>query len=217
MTPKTAIDIVVRSRDGTDPAAAANANRRIDLLDYLNHLTAFVHNYREWSWTWSGATTVTVLANARTVAVPADFQEFGQNGGLFNASTKTRLKEISPYLLDRIRLEGNAGSNLNVFCVRRELIELPFVVTSNLVLTPIYRVAPEVFSDHNSGATMLIPDRYCRTVIVPGLTRAGQQSKDDARPDWASELRDGLSQMCAQDNPGKTTLRRWPISIPGSW
>jgi hypothetical protein len=44
-----------------------------------------------------------------------------------------------------------------------------------------------------------------------------QQSKDDARPDWAAELRDGLSLMSAQENEQKTGVMRIPMVYPGAW
>lgn len=218
MSPKDSIDIVIRSRDGSNPASSANTNRRVQLLDFLNHLTAWIHNYREWSWTWTSGTITFTTGNRTSVLTGlANFMEFGQAGGLFDPSTKRRYTEISTHMMDRIRFETTASNQDYVFCVRGENIEIPAAVSSNLTLTAVYRRTPEIYTDHNSVTAMLLPDRYCRTVLVPGLTRAAQQSKSDARLDWASELRDGLSRMCANDNPMRTSVQRWPIAIPGAW
>ncbi len=215
MSPNEIINTVITVRDGTDPADTTNARRRIQAMHFLNHLIAFVHNYRPWSWTWTSA-TVTIDAATRSEGLPASFMEFGQAGGLYSTALKRKLREVSTLEMDMIRFTAN-GSNNFEFCVRGELIEIPFVVSSNLVLTAVYRVAPDIITSDTSSTAISIPDRYCRSVILPGLTRAMQQSKDDVRPDWAAELRDGLSLMCANDRPLQTSLQRWPIAIPGAW
>lgn len=222
MTPKAIIDEVITVRDGTDPAKAANIPRRVQALAFLNHLNHFLHNYREWPWTWTEA-DVTFLTGTRTADLPTVYEEFGQHGGLWDPGLKKRYKEISFHRMARMRMELNS-TNLYVFCVRgdsatpSEFIELPFNVTSDLTLHAIYRRSADIITNHDEDTVpILIPDRFCRLVVIPGLTRAMQQSKDDARPDWASELKDGLSMMCQQANPLKTTVTRWPSAIPGAW
>lgn len=216
MTPKAAIDLVIRLRDGHAPSAAT-ADRRFQALEFLNHANAFINGFLPWSWSWTES-PFTIDAGDRVANLPDDFLEFGQHGGMFDAAQKIRYREISWLEMSRIRMESSGANPPRVFCVRGANIEIPFDTSSVLVLTGFYRMTTPVYTDPEEDTDeLLLPERFCRLVLIPGLTRAMQQSKDDARPDWASELRDGLASMAVADNPQRSTVVRWPLSIPGAW
>lgn len=205
MAPEDVINEVISSRDGTNPATSSNAPRRAQLLGSLNQMNSFIHNYKPWEWTHTEG-NITILINTAAIALPADFMEFGREGSVYDVARKIRYIEKSRHIITRMRREGNARPYW--FCISGGTITLPYTVSSALTLTLAYRVVPEVLVDDDTD--MMLPDKYARTVIIPALTRCGQQAKGDPRPDWAAELKDGLSQMCAIENPCKTS----GISVP---
>ena len=214
MDAKTAIDTVIRVRDGTDPADAANANRRVELLVYLNQMNQYIENYRDWSWTY-GTSTLNFIAGQNYIGGPSDYMEVGRNGGVWDTGQKIKYREISRHMLFRMRFELTAQPRY-FFCVLNATeFHLPYTPTANFSLELVYRFKPTLLVDNTSAIEL--PDRWARTVLVPALEARAQLSKDDVRQDWTAYLRDGLSQMCAVENPVKSGVQKLPMVYRGSW
>lgn len=212
MTPATAIDVVIRDYDGSSPVDATNAGRRVQLLGYLQQMNDLIHNFREWPWTYT-ANTISITAGNKTATLPATFMRVGQHGGLFETATRQLYREIPVYTLMRLRyLLSNPYPY--VFSIIRPNLEIPQNATTTLSLTLIHRTLAQTLAD---GSTeMTIPDAYGRSVILPALIAASRRSVNDARPDWGALLKDGLSMMCAAENPCLSEIQELPVQFPGA-
>lgn len=225
LTPQTVINQVIGAVDGLDWTDGDNANRRLTLLLYLQHIYDYVWLFREWEWTFC-ETDLTVAAAANYATLPIDpatppvWLEFGRNGGLWNGTK--RWTEVSKYSLERIRQRGSAQADSGIFAIGGGTIMLPAASASILTLTAFHRFAPEILVDADEpggGLTyaFIMPARFVNTVLIPGLTFRMQTGKNDARDVWGGLFRDGLAQMCAIENPMKTGTHRMPLAVPGMW
>lgn len=214
--PKAIIDEHITIYDGLDPNDDSITSRRVQLTAFLQHINSYIHNYREWEWTYKES-DITIAAGNLNANLPTDFMEFGSNGSLFVSSTGERLVEKSRYYVERLIWEHdvNNGINTRYFAISGGTITRTFLMTVNTLHTLYYRRTPETIAYNTT--TMLIPDKYIETVIKPGLVFRSQQSKNDARDIWGGQFRDGLSQMCKVENPVKTSIRRMPLAIRGAW
>lgn len=208
--PKTCIDTALRFYDNIDPDDGDNTSRRARLLSFLQHVYEYIHGYREWEWTFT-ETAVNISAGQNSVALPTTFLEFGRNGGLYEVSSKTRLFEISRQELEQLRQRGSTDTG--VFSIFSGKIQVPG--TGARSFTAFHRVVAETLVDDDTA--FLMPAKYINTVLIPALVYRVQQSKQDARDDWSGQFREGLSQMCALENPMKTSAQRMPLAMRGVW
>jgi len=224
MNPAAIITEVMTAYDGVDGTDVDNVGRRARYLMWLQHTNNYVHMYREWEWTFA-TTTLTIIADplnvaydgGNAIALPANFLEMSRNGGLCD-STGLKWGEVSVYQMQRLRTEGLGNVSVPVFAIFGGRIQIPYVVTSDLAFTLIYRIAPDVLVDNVTPPVieMTIPGRYKDLVIIPGLIHRSQESKNDARVDrWAGYFTDGLAIMCARENPLQTKFKQFPGSLPG--
>lgn len=220
MNPAAIITQVMNAYDSVDATDIDNSGRRVKYLLWLQHTNNYVHLYRDWEWTFA-TTALTILGDSLAVgydggnkiALPANFLEMSRHGGLVDSSG-LKWDEVSVYALERIRTEGLGTVNRPVFAIFNSKIQIPYVTSSNIAFTLIYRTAPDVLADN--ATLMTIPDRYKDTVIIPGVIHRAQESKSDSRVDrWAGYFTDGLATMCARENPTQTKFKQWPRSIPG--
>jgi hypothetical protein len=211
--PDGLIDSTLAYYDGVDPDDGDNAARRAQLLQFLQHVYEYVRNYREWQFTYKTG-TITILAGTTSIAVPTDFMEFGGNGHLYDPSRRLRMIEATIHDFERLRQELTASPDY-YFAVIDDKIHVTVAPAANRALTIIYRTKPETLADGTT--TILMPDRYANLTLLPALIYRAQQSKNDARDTWGSQFRDGLSMMCALENPVQTGVRVMPRAIRGGW
>lgn len=212
MNPAAAITAVITYDDGGDPNDADNATRRAFLLNRLQMINNYVHNFRPWEWTFKEG-DVTVTVGQTSTALPTDFMEFSNEGAVHDAQGNEWVRKGRGFI-ERLKKQGLSMVNSRCFAIWDGKIQIPYTVTgSSIVFTCYYRRRPEVLADNST--TMLIPDRYYDTVILPGLTARAQESKQDARDSWFGYLREGLAQMCALENPMMTRGMRIPSAIRG--
>lgn len=210
---KDLIDATVLHYDGVDSTDADNSNRRLMLLSMLQRVYEYVRNYREWEFTYTEA-SLTITINTNSVDLPADYLEFGRNGHLFDMDKRIKMKEETRYTLERLRQEVQSSIDY-MFCIFGGAVQVPVNASANRNLKIFYRTVAETLTD--DATPIAIPDRYCRLVLLQGLIFLAQESKNDARSDWSAQFRDGLSQMCALENPVKTGVRRMPYAVRGGW
>jgi hypothetical protein len=208
MTGAEAISSVISYYDGSDPTDSDQDRHRLRLLHWLQHIYEYVWNYREWEWTFKSDSIDNNL--------PADFMEFGRNGGLWSTETGERWHEESKYTIARLNKEARGTSQLKVFALSSGSLNGAIVTPIN---TPTnfdiyYRRIAETIADDE--VALITPDKYCRTVILPGLIFRAQHGKNDARSEFGGMFREGLAQMCANENPVKTSMGRMPMALgPG--
>ena len=215
MTDSDIIDRVLLDMDGIDPADSDNAARRLRMLHFLQQVYDYVWNFREWQWTYDEG-TVTLTANHNYAPLPTDFGAFGKQGGLWNAD-HVRMSELSRRKLERFRNETSGSTNTRVFAISGGQILLGYTPSSNSTLSIYYRIVSDSAGFTDAGADLLIPAQYHATVLVPGLVYKAQVTKQDSRPTWSAEFRDGLAQMCMMEQPIMTSTNRLPLSVRGAF
>lgn len=210
------IDQAITFYDDVGADDGHNTRRRSQLLLYLQHIYNYVWSFRPWEWTYTEATVIVTAVNGDFVALPADYLEFSHNGGLFDTARRIHMKEKPSHLIQKIRAESpTSGLSYAIFGVWAGKIQLPYTVTADTSFLAVYRKKAEVLTD--AATELTIPDRYADTVILPGLVWRAQESKSDARETWAAQFREGMIQMCVQENPVKTGMRKMPLAVRGAW
>ena len=218
MTDRDIISAVISYYDEVDPDDGDNLSRRARLLSFLQQVYDYVWNYHEWEWTYAES-TVALVKNQNYAALPTDFMEFGKQGGLWT-SDFVRMTEITRRRNERFRFETSGSTNTRIFSISGGKIQLGYTPTSNDTAHIYYRTVSDssTFID-SAGApvTPLVPAKYDNTVILPGLVYKAQVTKQDARPTWSAEFRDGLAQMSSIERPTKTGAERLPLSVRGAF
>lgn len=214
--------------DGRDPTDGDLTARRVRLAAVLNHVNSYVHNYREWEWTYdetaftvAGANSYAYIVDTETAplvitpgAIP-DFLEFGRQGHLYRG--ETRMVETTRFRMQRLRRSGSGSGSDRRFAIFGGAFQFVTALGSNTDFVAFHRIRAESITDPNATTELRIPDKYKQTVILPGMMWKSQLGKQDAREDWANQFVEGLSQMCALENPIKTQQRRLPLAMSGVW
>lgn len=212
------IDAVLAYTEDISATDNDNATRRARLLQYMQEVVDEVWNFKEWAFKTVGATTVTIAASASSADLPADFQELGQMGGVWD-SQGARMQEISINELEEFKLNG--ASNLpygNVFAIygfntTSSKLKLQVPVQSQAITCSVsYQKVPPTLSDTTGTTTNglnSIPVSYHNTVILAGTVAKAKASTGDAR-DWESKYRNGLAYMVARERNKKTAVTRIP-------
>jgi hypothetical protein len=224
VTPSGVITELIPIIDGVDALDGDNTARRSRYLFWLQFINNYVHLYAPWEWTYTTA-TLTILGDplavgyngGNKIALPTNFLETTNHGGLYD-STGQRWSEESVYILQRMRVEGLGADRSQCFSIFNSCVQIPFVTSSDISFTLIYRVRPEVLVDDLVApiAEMMIPDRYKDTVIIPGVVHKVKEAENDARTQlWAGYFTDGLRQMAAREQPKQTRFKQWPKAVQG--
>jgi len=212
-SPDAGISLVIEVYDGVVPADGGSVKRRVKILRSMQLTNDFVHNFREWEWTYTSSALV-VLANDNFVALPTGFQNVGDAGFLWDVDRNVPVTLVSKFELMRLRLLSRGTSQRSVFGIFGGKVQLTYAAGSARNFTLFHRVAPEILTD--TDTEMLIPDKWFRSVIIPGTVAGGQELKSDLRPQWRAQFADGLKQMATDENPAKAA-RKPPMAIPGAW
>ncbi len=217
------INEVIATYDGVDTSDGNTTKRKADLFTFFKHVYKFVHNYRPWEWTWEEK-AFTVAASAFSsadieTALPGHL-EFGRKGYVYDVDRRLVLKEKDAGLVSMLRQSNAAARMLRYFAISGHKIQLPYVCSSLSNFIAYHRILDPVMEaavDATDATTLLMPDKYKDTVIIPALTYRLQNSKDDAREDWGAMFRQGLAQMCELERPQKTATQKAPLAYRGVW
>ena len=215
MTDTDIISAVISYYDEVDPDDGDNLSRRARLLSFLKQVYDYVWNYHEWEWTYNES-TVTLVKNHNYADLPTDFMEFGKQGGLWT-SDFVRMTEITRRRNERFRFETSGSTTTRIFSISGGKIQLGYTPTSNDTAHIYYRMISDSDTFTDAADDLIIPAKYHNTVILPGLVYKAQVTKQDARPTWSAEFRDGLAQMSSIERPTKTGAERLPLSVRGAF
>lgn len=217
MIPGALVDIVITDYDGVDPTDADNANLRVKYLGFLQHVYNYVWSVREWEWTYKESAVIADIGDY-TLPLPTDFQSIGSQGSLFDDARRIRMSPKPRWMVERLRREGSmSGVGTPIFAIWSSFIQLPYIVPIGAAFTLFHRFAPEALVDGAEAEEMLIPDRYARTVLLPGLLFRTQEKKQDSRKTWSEQFNAGLAQMASEENPSKHEGVRMPLAVRGAW
>jgi hypothetical protein len=216
------IDTVLAYTEDISATDNDNTTRRARLLQYMQEVIDEIWNFKEWAFKTVAATTVTVAANANSADLPADFQEFGQMGGAWDAQG-ARMQEIPIQELERVRQGGAqaAANNYlynNVFAVygfntttSRHKLQVP-LQSAAITCSISYQKIPPTLADTTNTTTNglnYLPVSYHNSVVLAGTVAKAKASTGDAR-DWESKYRNGLAYMVARERNKKTAVTRIP-------
>jgi hypothetical protein len=201
---------VLGDYENVDELDADNADRLARLLNFLRHVDSYVHNFREWPWTYKEGFITAAAPADSYVAYPEDFLELGKQGGLFNPVTGRPMRELSRYQVSRARRLPSASSYVYGAYAQWDN---KFFFCSALGTTPIpifYRRTADDLSEPENP--LLLPDKYIRITLLPALVWRTQNMKNDDRAVWAQTMQAGLAQMCVLENPGKNGPQKMPMA-----
>ena len=211
--PKGLIDIAMRDYDKMDPDDTNFAGTRTAYLGFLQQVYNWIMNYREWPFTYDEQ-NVTLTSGQDDAAYPTGFISFGRHGGLWDPARKIKLRELSAITIKRLREESTGADSL-VFGIFDGRIQFPYTASATTTFRALFRIGPETLAD---GTTALVlPDYYIQTTLMPAFLVRTQESKQDARDSWKGYTRDGLGEMCRNENPMQTGIGRLPLAVRGAW
>ena len=213
MTTGGLISTVINYTDNVSATDADNGDRRARILQLTQETFEDVWNYREWPWRFRGPTTLAITAGSADL--PADFADFGQNGGVFDVASGRKFSEL-PIQMFQERILTGANNNVDdEFAVFNQAttdgdkkIYVPTAVTSIKIF---YLATASTLVDATDATNnlFLIPARWHQTVILPGVVARVRTNKGDGR-DWMTRYLTGLGSMVAGERSKKTTVQRVP-------
>lgn len=220
LTTSAFIDAILLRTENQTSTDAANSPRRTRILEWSQQLFEEVWNLRPWSWTMDTA-TITVAAAANSVALPSDFQEFGPEGGAWQATGITnprRLQEVNPQIVQELQNGSQSFSIHQVFAVfdRDDNVGTQeFQVgkcSSSTNFTLLYkRLAPTLVDATDSTNNLQqIPASWHYSVLLPGVQALSARSKghQGLEQDYMSQYRRGLERMIAQESRRRSSVQR---------
>lgn len=210
--PAAGISAVITIYDGVEATDGGATDRRARILRCMQITNDFVHNLREWDWTYTSTALAISSANDDFIALPTNFNNIGDAGMLWDTGRNIPMTKVSKYQLMRLRLVSRGSSIRPVFSIFDNKLQFPGVAPAAATL--FHRIQPETLADDSTE--MLIPDRWFKSVIIPGTAAGGQELKSDARDIWRGQFRDGLIQMCQVENPARQGIKV-PMALPGAW
>ena len=213
MTPAGAIDIIMRDYDKVDPADSNNSALRTQYLGFLQDVYDYAFDFRDFEWTFD-ETNVTLSSGQNSVALGTTFAGFGTHGGLWDSSRRVRLTERSKSYIKALREEGPLTDSLE-FAIFDSKFQFPFTASSNITYRAFHRVRAETLVDNTTE--MVLPDRWCRRIVLAGLRVRSQLAKSDARQDWKGLLKDGMGQLCRDENPLRSGVQKMPMGVSAGW
>lgn len=217
--PGDVITTLIMDYDGVDSTDALDERRRSMVLGYLQHINSYVHNFREWRWTYSFESPgVTLIAGNGIAEMPADFMEWGRHGGMWRSSDQTPYRELHMAHLMKTKVQNTQNQHIPVFSVIGAFVNFAYTLdaaASNQAFDTFYRLTPQVLEDDpgNVNTAFELPDQYIHTVILPGTRFLMQQSKADVKDgEYGGQFKDGLQQMLVIENRKKTAADLMPLS-----
>lgn len=190
MTVTEVIDQVIERSDNIKGTPADYSDRRLRLLDYLREVVDEIWWLRDWPWRMKSG-TVTVPAGAGAVVVPADFNDWGHEGGIYGADGQP-LDPVSEREILDLREAGHRSDTPDRYSIfdedstgmaptYRKMLQFP-MNDAAVTLKLWYQATPPALDESsNNNNLRFIPVQYHRNTIVPGVRFKSQQSKSDAR------------------------------------
>lgn len=225
MTASALIDLIIAYTDNVSATDADNATRRLRLLQYAQEVFENVWNYREWRFKLTSA-NVTVLAGGQNVVVPANFLDFGEQGGVYDSIGRKLVEKTPQQILEWRELGIGAGSPSYTWAIfdydattGQALFQIQTPVTSNTTFKLWYnRLAPTLGDSTTPSISNLhfIPAQYHNSVLLNGVAAKARKIKGDTR-DWENAYQRGLVDMVVRERSHKTALQQMPRSVIRSW
>lgn len=222
MTTATAIDTLLSYTDNVDATDADNANRRLRFLQYLQEAVEDVWNYYDWTFKYSSGTVAVGLGDD-DAALPGDFAEFGNHGGIWLGAQKVREVAFRELITGKQTNVFAQTSNPAVFALASmdaatgsKVIWLP-VATGAYTLDVFYITRPLTLLDADdlTGNLWSIPTEYHNTVLLPGAAHKIKRDQGESGDYW-SQYERGLAYMVKRERERKTTVSRMPRAV-SSW
>lgn len=220
MTVTEIIDQVIERSDNIKGSPADYLDRRLRLLDFLREVVDDIWWLRDWPWRMEWG-TVTVLPGAASVTVPADFNDFGHEGGLYGPDghpldpvTEREiidLQESGHRTNDPDRYSQFGIDTVGMAPTYRKLLQFPY--TDNGFTLRIYydTIPPELDEAGNNGNLVRIPAQYHRRLIVLGVKAKSRESKSDARAaKTTGDYEMAKKSMLTVEARGRNQIRRLP-------
>lgn len=221
MTTAALIDLVLNYTDNVTATDGDNTVRRTRVLQWCQEVFDLVYAHKAWPFRYITGDVTTVNG---LIVVPADFHDFGDEGGVFNPLGE-RMMQVNPKTIHRMREAGEVDPNPSLFALygfdastARPNINI-VNTTSSVVLTLWYlKVAPTLADSTTPGTSNLfyIPAAYHNSVLLAGVVARTRRAKGDTR-NWQADFERGLAEMVKNERPRQTGIQRLPKAINGMW
>lgn len=186
-----------------------NADRRAQLLEWLQEIVQRVWYAKSWSWRRSVLDPFTLASGVKKT--PEDFQAVGETrkGGLWVKATGDRLHPASEQAMRDLRNRpGGAGSgDPTCYSIYGQddtdlTAEIVCNTTANTQLILAYELRPPVVADDDEdGGLPLIPAQYHQSAIVPALRTFARERKGDAGQDPEQAILRAIATIAAAERP----------------
>lgn len=211
MTIDEAISQVIGYIDNAAPTDAANADRKVRSLQYIQETFNDVYYHAEWWFRWA-VFSVTILSGDAGTVLDSEFSDLpaeSDGGTVYNTATGDQLRIVRPSQVLELQYQVGYSTPTPKICAvfgqeaaspYRPLIQVP-TVSQNVSLEVNAHKKPPVLVQ---GGTTLnrIPSQWHQSVIIPGARMLAQKSKGDIK-EWQSHYERGLQRMKAAENQVK--------------
>lgn len=214
--------------DGILVGDSAYVRRRATHLEWAQEVVDEFVNERPWSWRVS-STPITIASGNNSATLPADFQEVGALGGLFDTQFKKKLNERSPQEVfdEQIAPPKAVQDDYAIAGVLSGASGLQSLIignnSGNQTYTLKYLVkAPTLVDQTDPGSGMdKIPISYHYTIVLQGLKAKVARANGDGRgmTEWEGIYRRNLARAIAIEGQGRhSSVQHLPRNVPaGMW
>lgn len=211
MTPKALIDAALTLFEGLDPDDGGNARARAQLLA----LQQMVQDELEdrpggLQYLYTVDTTLTIAANANSVAFPTNYRDMGPEGSLWIPSLNRQLngplhqQEIVAKRLD----SGDQADEIWDFGVWDNKIQT-VKAASDTALALYYLKLSPTLTDADTPQHFM-PAQYHNWVLLPGVLSRCNGIKDELRDTMGTVYKDNKAQFWTRERPRRAALQVMP-------
>lgn len=225
MTVTEIIDQVIERSDNIKGSPADYLDRRLRLLDFLREVVDDLWWLRDWPWRMKDG-TVTVPAGGTSVAVPADFSDWGHDGGLYGPDGEP-LDPVTEREMIDLQEAGSHSDTPRCYSIfgiddtglaptYRKLLQFPLTDTGASLRIHYDSIPPDLDEGLANGNLVRIPVQYHRRLIVLGVKAKSRESKGDARaPKTTGDYEAAKKSLLTVEARGRNQIRRLPSFFGG--
>jgi hypothetical protein len=185
------VDYALARIEKIAPSDADNADVRALALTYVVEVFGYVWGAYDWPWRRT-TDSVTISANACSVALPEDWSDFGAFGLVKRTADGFRLedKQGDPQYILRLQdLSTNRGV-ADCFAVFGTSATTPFTpllqtryLSANTAFTLWYNMVPPTLDESETNVDNLkrMPEQWHSQVLFPGIRALAAYGQGDAR------------------------------------
>lgn len=210
MTPSAIIDSALTSFEGLDATDGGNARARAQLLVLLQMVQDELEDRPGGLQYLYTVATLTINANANSVAFPTNYRDMGPEGSLWIPSLNRPLNgPLHQQQIVEARLaNGDQADEIWDFGVWDSKFQTVKAASATVMSLYYLKLSPTL-TDADT-AQLLMPAQYHNWVVLPGVLSRCNRIKDELRDTMGEVYTTNKAQFWVRERPRRAALDRMP-------